>query len=72
MAARGMTLAQVRKLPATVDLSTAAQALGVGRSTIYEAVRSGRCPVKTITVGTKVKVLTLDLIRVLEGGDGAT
>ncbi|HEV8279810.1 MAG TPA: DNA-binding protein [Streptosporangiaceae bacterium] len=71
MAARGLTLAQVRRLPAAVDLTTAARALGVGRSTMYEAVRTGRCPVKTITVSRKVMVLTADLVRALEGGGDA-
>jgi hypothetical protein len=71
MAARGLTLAQVRKLPATVDVTTAARALGFGRSALYEAIRAGNSPVKTITVLTRTRVLTADLIRVLEGGDRA-
>jgi Helix-turn-helix domain len=68
MAARGLTLAQVRKLPATTDVATAARALGFGRSTSYEAIRTGEFPVKTISVRGRVRVLTADLIRVLEGG----
>lgn len=63
-----MTLAQVRKLSATVDVGTAAAALGIGRSTLYEAIRVGESPVKTVTVQHRVVVLTADLIRVLEGG----
>jgi hypothetical protein len=68
MTARRMTLAQVRKLPATVDVGTAASALGVGRSTLYEAIRLGESPVKVLTVQRRVVVLTADLLRVLEGG----
>lgn len=64
----GLTLAQVRKLPATVDVGTAARALGVGRATLYEAIRIGKSPVKTITVQRRIVVLTADLTRVLEGG----
>jgi hypothetical protein len=71
MAAGGLTLAQVRKLPATVDVTTAARALGVGRGALYEAIRTGESPVKTISVLSRVRVLTADLIRVLEGGDHA-
>jgi hypothetical protein len=51
-----------------VDVTTAARALGVGRATLYEAIRVGESPVKTITVRRRVVVLTADLVRVLEGG----
>jgi hypothetical protein len=64
-----LTLAQVRRLPATVDVPTAAKALGIGRSTLYEAIRIGQSPVKTLTVQRRVVVLTADLLRVLEGGE---
>jgi hypothetical protein len=69
--ARGLTLREVRKLPATVDVATGARALGIGRATLYEAIRTGTSPVKTITVRRRIVVLTADLIRVLEGGDTA-
>lgn len=67
-----MTLGEIRKQAATVDVETAAAALGVGRSTLYEAIRTGQSPVRTITVGRRILVLTADLIRVVGGdGDGA-
>jgi len=66
---RRLTLREVRRLPATVDVPTAASALGIGRSTLYEAIRIGQSPVKTITVQRRVVVLTSDLVRVLEGGE---
>lgn len=65
------TLAQVRKWPATVPVPDGALALGCHRSTLYEAIRRGESPVKTISVQRRTMVLTADLIRVLEGGDGA-
>jgi hypothetical protein len=71
MTASGLTLAQVRRLPATVDVGTAARALGIGRSTLYEAIRLGESPVKTIEVRRRVVVLTADLLRVLEGRSDA-
>lgn len=71
VADRGLTLAQVRRLPATIDVGTAARALGIGRSTLYESVRLGTAPVKTLVVQRRVVVITADLIRLLEGGDGA-
>ena len=71
MTARRMTLREVRELPATVDVPTAASALGVGKSTLYEAIKAGASPVKTITVQRRVVVLTADLSPgILEGGSG--
>lgn len=67
-----MTLAQVRKLPATVDVGTAALVLGIGRSTLYEAIRLGESPVKVLSVRRRTVVLTADLLRVLEGGSDAS
>ena len=61
------TLAEIKTWPPTVDIPTAALALGVSRSALYEAVRSGRCPVESITVGRRTRILTADLIRTLEG-----
>jgi hypothetical protein len=63
-----LTLAQVRRWPPTVNVSDAARALGVSRSGLYVAIGEGTCPVETITVGRRVKVLTHSLIAVLEGG----
>jgi predicted DNA-binding transcriptional regulator AlpA len=69
MTARRLTLREVRKLPATIDVPTAASVLGISRSTLYEAIRLGSSPAKTITVQRRVVVLTADLLRVL-GGEG--
>ncbi len=68
--ATGMTLAQARSLPATTDVEVAAQAFGISRAGAYESIRTGRFPVKTIRVGHRIRVLTADLIRVLEGEEG--
>lgn len=37
---------------------------------LYEAIRIGASPVKVLTVQRRVVVLTADLLRVLEGGNG--
>jgi hypothetical protein len=60
-------LDQIRRWPATVDVATAALALGVGRSSLYDALREGTAPVQVITVGHRLKVLTHSLVTVLEG-----
>jgi len=66
------TLDQVKRWPATVNVEQGAQALGTGRSTLYEAIAAGTSPVQTIMVGQRIRVLTHSLIEVLEGrGDRA-
>jgi len=62
------TLTEIKAAwPPTVDVSMGALALGVSRSALYEAVRSGRCPVEFIRVGSRTRILTAALIRTLEG-----
>jgi excisionase family DNA binding protein len=66
-----LTLREVRRLPATVDVETAAQVLGVGRSTAYEWIRTGEFPGRVITVRRRHRVITASLIRLLEDGEAA-
>lgn len=61
------TIGQVRRWPATVNVEQGALALGVSRSALYQSIADGACPVETIMVGRRVKVLTHSLISVLEG-----
>lgn len=70
MTARRLTLAEVRGLPATVDVGTAAAALGVSRSAAYEAIRRGEFPAKVITVMSRKTVITATILELLEGGGG--
>lgn len=62
-----LTLAQVRKLPAAIDVTLAAQALGISRASAYNAIAIGEFPAETIRVNKRLKVLTASLIEVLEG-----
>jgi K+-transporting ATPase c subunit len=64
----GVTLAQVRKWPAVVDVSQAATALGISRSSLYAAIAEGAAPVQVIRVRRRQKVLTSSLVELLEGG----
>ena len=63
----GLTLAQVHKLPAAIDVSTAAKALGVSRASAYQSITEGTFPVAVVRVNRRLRVLTHDLLRVLEG-----
>lgn len=62
----GPTLDEVRAWPATVDVPTAAQALGVSRSHLYALVKCGEAPVRTLAFGTSHRVITASLVRLLE------
>jgi excisionase family DNA binding protein len=52
-------------LPPTVDVTTAAKLLGVGRGTAYEAARRGEIP--TIRIGGRLLVPVSRLRRLLDG-----
>jgi excisionase family DNA binding protein len=62
---RGLTRAELLALPVTVDVATAARALGLGRSTGYELVRRGKFPCRVLQVGSSYRVPTEELLRIL-------
>jgi hypothetical protein len=61
----GMTRSELLALPVAVDLTTAARALGLGRSTAYELARRRKFPCRVVHVGSSYRVPTADLLRVL-------
>jgi hypothetical protein len=67
VAKRSVTLAGVRKWPPTCSVEDSAVALGCSRATAYAAIAEGTFPVATIRVNRRLRVLTADLLRVLEG-----
>jgi hypothetical protein len=62
-----LTMREIRKLPATVDVETAARVIGVARSTAYEWIRLGQFPGRVISVKHRHRVVTASLIAALEG-----
>lgn len=62
---KGMTLAELLALPLIVDITTAARALGLRRSTGYELARRGEFPCRVRHVGSSYRVPTAELLRVL-------
>jgi excisionase family DNA binding protein len=60
-----MTLAELLSLPLMINVSTAARALGLSRSTGYELVRRGEFPCRVLHVGSSYRVPTAELLRVL-------
>ena len=63
------TLAEIRKWPATVSVTDGALAIGCSRSHLYDRIKRGESPVKTIQLGARYVVITADLIRLLSGAD---
>lgn len=52
-------------LPATVDLVTAARALGIGRTSAYQLARAGELPVPVLRLGARYRVPTAALLSAL-------
>jgi excisionase family DNA binding protein len=49
-----------------VDLLTAAKLLGIGRTTAYELARRDQFPCRLLRVGTRYRVVTADLLKLLD------
>lgn len=66
-----MKYAEVPDLPTVVDIVTAARALGLSRSHAYELAKRGDFPCRVIRVGTRYRVPTASLLRLIEVEDVA-
>lgn len=60
-----MTRDELLALPAVVDIPTAAEVLGVGRSSAYELVRTGDWPTPVLRFGRLIRVPTAPLLELL-------
>ncbi len=61
----GLSLEDLRGLPAVVDLRTAARAFGLGRTRAYQLAARGAFPCRVLRVGGTYRVPTADLLAVL-------
>lgn len=59
------TLDEVRCWPATVDVTRAANALGISRSKLYALIQTNEAPVRVLDFGAK-RIVTASLVRLLE------
>jgi hypothetical protein len=59
-----ITISQLRATP-TVDLMTAAAALGLGRTKAYELARHQQFPCRVIRIGETYRVPTAGLLQLL-------
>jgi len=60
-----ITVTQLRDLPATVDLMTAARVLGLGRTKAYELAKQDRFPCRVIRIGDLYRIPTAGLLELL-------
>lgn len=60
------TLDDIKRWPATVDVVQAGRAVGLGRNGAYEAVRQGRFPVRVLKIGSRMRVVTAELVALLD------
>jgi hypothetical protein len=65
---RGMCVEELLALPATVNVTTAARALGIGHNKAYELIRDGQFPVRTLSLGATVRIPTAALWEALGVG----
>lgn len=62
---RPLTIDEVLELPVSVDLETAGQCFGIGRTKAHELARNGEFPCKVLRLGVKYRVTRAELLRVL-------
>lgn len=59
------TVAELHSLPPTIDVPTAGEFLGLGRSASYDLVRRGESPTPIIRLGHLVRVPSPALVTLL-------
>jgi hypothetical protein len=60
-----ITVTELRNLPATVDLMTAARVLGLGRTKAYELAKREEFPCRVIRIGDTYRVPSAGLLDLL-------
>ncbi|MFD8569965.1 DNA-binding protein [Streptomyces sp. NPDC059639] len=60
-----LTFREIFNLPVSVDLRTAARAFGMSTGTAYRLVARSAFPCRTVRVGWRHRVLTVDLLSAL-------
>ncbi len=60
-----MTAEELGRLPAVLDMATAADVLGVSRTCAYELVRSGQWPTPVLHLGRCIRIPTRPLLELV-------
>ena len=62
---RQLSASELRQLPPVIDVPTAAAVLGVGKGTVYEAIRVGEWPTPILHLGRQIRILTAPLLELV-------
>ncbi len=62
---QGMSMEELLELPISVDMLTAFRAVGIGRTSGYELVRTGQFPTRVLRLGNTYRVPREELLRLL-------
>ncbi len=60
-----MTKDELARLPAVVDVATAARVLGLSRTAAYELVRCGKWPTPVYRLGRLIRIPTAPMLTLL-------
>ncbi len=60
-----VTRDELLALPPVIDVSTAADVFGLGRSAAYELVRTGQWPTPIIRLGRHIRIPTLPVLELV-------
>jgi excisionase family DNA binding protein len=61
-----MTIARAENLPPVVDVVTAAAILGIGRTAVYELIRTGTWPTPALRLGKLIRIPTGPLLELIQ------
>jgi hypothetical protein len=64
---KAITLDEIRQWPVTVDIPKACPPLNISKSHGYALAAAGLFPCRVIKIGRRYRVVTADLIALLEG-----
>jgi excisionase family DNA binding protein len=56
---------EIRRLPAALTVVQAASLLGIGRSSAYQAVKSGVWPTRVLRIGRTIRIPSADVLALL-------
>ena len=60
-----MTKDELARLPAVVDVATAARVLGLSRTAAYELIRCGKWPTPVYRLGRLIRIPTAPMLTLL-------
>ena len=66
-----MDRTEIALLPPLVDVTTAAQVLGISRTLAYQLVKADRWPTTVLRVGKLIRIPTAALVRLVDDSSGA-